>query len=222
MGVLGNSLQSSIGHKLIMALTGFVLIGFLVAHLSGNLLLYGGASPLNRYAEGLRQFGPILWALRAGLILSMILHIRSAWILTLRNRQAKPQGYVYKKSLKATIASKTMMLTGLVVLSFVIYHLAHLTFRWTHASEFAGLGPFDVYAMLILSFKSPWVTSFYCLSVVLLMLHLNHGVSSLFQTLGLYHSSMSPVIKMFGPLLSISLALGFLSIPVSIFLGFVG
>ena len=217
-----SSLQSSVGHKLIMALSGFVLVGFLLAHLSGNLLIYGGPELINRYAEGLRQLGAILWVLRAVTLLAVILHIRSALILTKRNREARPQDYAFKKSIKASYASKTMMMSGLVILSFIFYHLAHLTFRWTHAQEFAHLGPFDVYVMMILSFKSPLVTSFYCLSVVLLMIHLYHGMVSIFQTLGLNHSPLNPVIKTVGPLLSIGLAIGFISIPISVFLGLLG
>ena len=131
--------------------------------------------------------------------------------LTHYNRQAKPIGYHKQKPMGSTFSSRYMLLSGLVVLSFVAYHLAHLTFRWTH-KEFALLGDFDVYQMMVLSFKSPYVAGFYIVSICLLMMHLNHGVASLFQTLGLNHVKYNKLLKGFGPFLSISLAIGFISI----------
>ncbi|MBP6218189.1 MAG: succinate dehydrogenase cytochrome b subunit [Oligoflexales bacterium] len=212
---------SLVWKKLLMALSGIALVGFLVLHLSGNLLIYLGPKAINAYAERLEGLGPILWVMRIGLIAIAVLHIYTAICLTRRNRQARPRAYAMQKQIQSNMASRTMALSGLVVLSFVCYHLAHLTFRWTHAQAFAGLDEDDVYSMLILSFSSPWVSSFYCVSIVLLMTHLSHGISSFFQTLGLNHSKSYPIIRKAGPTLSLGLALGFLSIPVSIFFGLI-
>jgi succinate dehydrogenase / fumarate reductase cytochrome b subunit len=215
----GKVLQSTVAHKFIMAISGLLMVGFLVAHLSGNLLIYGGPQLINKYAEKLRDLGPLLWVMRLGLLAAVILHIRSACILTLNNRAAHQEKYVKKTHVKSNLASRTMMLTGFVVLSFVLYHLAHFTFRWTHREAFASLGEYQVYEMMLLSFKSPFVSGFYSLSVVLLMLHLYHGVVSFFQTLGVNSPQVNVAIKTVGPAVSIALGIGFLSIPVSIFLG---
>ncbi len=211
-------LLSSIGAKVLMALTGIALVGFLVAHLAGNLLVWAGPDAINEYARRLRDFLPVLWALRIGLLLSFVLHVVMAIRLTRLNRQAKPVSYAVKDPVDSSFASRSMMLSGLVVLSFILYHLAHLTFRWTHP-EFQDLGDYEVYKMMILSFRSPYVSGFYSIGVILLMVHLNHGLSSMFQTLGINHPKYSPLIKTSCASLSALLAIGFLSIPVGIFLG---
>ncbi len=213
--------RSSVGCKVVMALTGLGLVGFLCAHLAGNLLVFKGPEAMNHYARSLRDYLPILWVLRVGLVGMFMLHIASAIRLTQLNRKARPVEYAKKKNVQSTISSRTMMLSGTVVLSFVLYHLAHLTFRWTHP-EFQELGDFDVYQMLVMSFHSPYVAFFYCLSILLLMSHLHHGIVSLFQSLGLYHGGLQLVIRMAGAGLSVLLAAGFLSIPTAIFCGWIG
>ncbi len=218
---MGRLAQSAVFLKLTMALSGLVLIGFLLAHLAGNLLVFMGPEVLNAYASGLRNYGMLLWGARLSLLLALIVHIASAVILTKRNRQAKPKAYAKQKSVAATYASRTMMMSGLIILSFVCYHLAHLTFRWTHP-EFQQLADFDVYTMLTLSFRSVWVSFFYVLSIVLLMMHLSHGIGSFFQTLGLAHSeSTQKFFRALGPVFGFTLALGFISIPTSIFFGWI-
>lgn len=204
-----------------MAITGIVFVGFLFAHLAGNLLIFRGPTAINTYAAKLRELGPLLWFLRLGLLASVVLHVKAALALTLRNRSAKPVKYVKVHQVRSTFASRTMMLTGLVILAFVFYHLAHLTFRLTHSAEFAGLGDFDVYQMMVLSFRSPLVSLFYMVAIVLLVLHLNHGLVSLFQTLGIHSSVVNPIIRIVCPTISVILGVGFLSIPISIFMGWV-
>ena len=204
-----------------MALTGLGLVGFLCAHLAGNLLVFKGPEALNHYARSLRDYLPILWGLRLGLLSMVLIHIASAVRLTQLNRAARPIAYAKKKNVQSSLSARTMMLSGLVVLSFVLYHLAHLTFRWTHPA-FQELGDFDVYQMLVMSFQSPYVVFFYCLSIVLLMTHLHHGIVSLFQSLGLYHGGLQSLIHTTGVGLSLLLAVGFLSIPTAIFCGWIG
>ena len=196
------------------------MVGFLVAHLSGNLLVFAGPEAMNTYAEKLRDFLPVLWVLRIGLVVMVALHICSAVALTRRNRGARKNQYRSRSWQTTTWASRSMALTGLVILSFFLYHLAHLTFRWTHP-EFANLGPYDVYEMLLISFRSPVLTGFYCVSIILLMMHLSHGVTSFFQTLGMSHRQYKGLVNSIGPVLSTALGLGFLSIPAAILLGFV-
>lgn len=217
-------INSSIGLKTLMALSGLALVGFLVGHLSGNLLVFIGPEAINAYAKGLRDYLAVLWILRLGLIGSAVLHIYCGIKLTQLNRAAKPIKYTapsgYNSTVQASRASKSMILTGLVILSFLLYHLAHLTFRWTHP-EFAQLGHYEVYSMLMMSFQSPILVAFYCISVILLMMHLNHGIRSLFQTLGINHNRYNKLLDLFGPGLSTLLALGFLSIPLAIMFGIV-
>lgn len=220
MNWVNRTLNSSIGCKAVMAVTGIALVGFLLAHLLGNLLVFAGADAINQYAQKLREFLPILWAMRLGLVGFFLIHLFAAIKLTKINREAKPIKYRVKSNVKATFASRYMGLTGAVVLGFVLFHLAHLTFRWTHP-EFQNLGAYDVYSMLLASFQNPILALCYSLCIILLMLHLNHGISSLFQTLGLYNSKYTPWLRKFGPSISIFLGLGYLSIPLSIMIGFI-
>lgn len=220
MAWLVRFLNSSIGLKILMAISGLMLVGFLIGHLSGNLLVYAGPDAINNYARTLREYMPILWVLRVGTLFAFLIHVYTGIKLTRMNRAASSRAYQVNNPQKASLGSRTMALSGLVVLSFVLFHLAHLTFKWTHP-EFSVLGDYDVYSMLLVSFHSPVVSLFYIISVSLLMFHLNHGLTSLFQTLGLYHKKHSPMIRTVGPLFSSALALGFISIPLSIWLGFI-
>lgn len=212
-------MKSSVGCKMIMALTGLGMVGFLLAHLTGNLLVYKGPEALNAYAKMLHSYGGLLWFLRIGLIASFILHIYSAIRLTSLNRRQTPFKYHVKKS-QSSLASKTMMLSGLTVLSFIIYHLAHFTFWWTHP-EFMSLPKGDVYRAVIISFQSPFLSLFYAVSICLLMAHLVHGLKSFWRTMGLRHEKYNEALDKGSVALGTLLALGFLSIPVSVFLGFI-
>ena len=212
-------MKSSIGLKLAMALTGVFLVGFLFAHLSGNLLFFGGPSALNAYALMLHEHPAVLWGLRLGLIAAAVVHIWSALELTERNKRARPMAYSLKKVRQASFVSRSMVLSGVVILSFVLYHLAHFTFKWTHAKEFSALNPSDVHQMIMLSFSSPLVSLFYILSVCTVMLHLNHGISSIFRTLGLTSKKNHSLFRNLGLGVSLILTIGFCSIPLSVFLG---
>lgn len=203
-----------------MAISGIAMVGFLLAHLAGNLLVYAGAEAINSYAERLRDFPLVLWVARIGLIIAVGLHIYSSIKLTRINNMARPQKYVDRNWQVTKLSSRTMFLTGLIILSFIGYHLAHLTFRLTHP-QFFELGPYDLYQMLIISFHSPIVTGFYVLSIVLLMMHLSHGITSMFQTLGIRHKNIQTGVRTIGPFLATFLGIGFISIPVAILLGFV-
>jgi succinate dehydrogenase / fumarate reductase cytochrome b subunit len=220
MSWLKQTLGSSIGGKFIVAVTGLGLVGFLVAHVSGNLLIFAGREALATYAEGLRKFPQLLWAMRIGLIAMTVLHVGFAIKLNLASKAARPVAYVKKSYRRATFASRTMVYTGLLVLFYVIYHLFHFTWRTTNA-EIAALGPWDVYDMLIIAFSDPLQAWAYIAAMVVLGLHLSHGVSSLFQTLGFNHPKYNLVIRCAGPATGIAVAAAYISIPVAVMLGIV-
>ena len=128
MHLLPRPVRSSLGKKYVMAVTGVLLIGFVLAHMAGNLLVYLGPDALNSYAAALKAKPYLLWPARVGLVLLFLLHLYVAFRLTYENYAARPQGYVYERTLQASFASRHMMLTGLVLLAFIVYHLAHFTF----------------------------------------------------------------------------------------------
>lgn len=211
--------SSSVALKLGMALTGIVLAGFVCVHLAGNLLLYFGPTVLNAYAKSIHDAHFLLWPLRAVLLCSLVLHLTFGITLQIRNKQAAGR-YVQKRYRAATFSSRKMLLTGSVVLCFVLYHLAHFTLRITDA-RFAQLGHTDVYQMLVLSFQSPLVTFFYVLAMLFLGIHLQHGLSSLFQTLGLNGRRYDRPLTIVGRTLAWLLMLGNMSLPLSVYLGLV-
>ena len=207
--------NSSIGSKSVVALTGLAMVGFIVAHLSGNLLIFAGPQAINAYSEWLHSKGSLLWVARLGLLAMVGLHIYFTIKLNLHNKNARPVQYAKKTYTKAKTTSRSMVLSGLVLLSYILYHLAHFTFRVTNP-EFAQS---DVYTMLVSSFRSPFVALSYVVGMLLLGAHLSHGISSLFQTLGLNHSKYNSLIRVIGPALGALLSIGFISIPVSVLLG---
>ena len=180
-------LGSSIGRKIVMAVTGIILVGFVLGHLAGNLQVYlpNGREAMNAYGEFLRHFlhGSGLWIARLVLLAAVILHIWAATSLTLSNRAARAVGYRERTWTESTYASRTMRWSGVIVLAFVIYHLLHFTFGTVHPSFVPG----DVYHNFITGFQSVPVSLFYIVAMVLLALHLRHGVWSMCQTLGLSH-----------------------------------
>ena len=219
-GWLSRTLCSSLGRKYIVALTGLAMVGFLVAHLSGNLLIFAGPEAMTIYAEGLRKFPVILNLLRAGLAVMAIAHVFFAIQLNLENKAARPQAYQVKNYKAASWASRQMVITGLLILFYILYHLAHFTWRITN-EEIGALGHYDVYQMLVMSFGDPVQAITYILAMVLTGVHLTHGVSSLFQTLGINHPKYNCCIRKLGPAVGILIAGGFISIPLAVMLGIV-
>jgi succinate dehydrogenase / fumarate reductase, cytochrome b subunit len=178
---------SSIGRKIVMAVTGVILVGFVLGHLAGNLQIYlpNGRALMNAYGEFLRHFlhGAGLWIARAVLLAAVVLHIWAATSLTLTSRAARNVGYRERTWTESTYASRTMRWSGVIVLAFVIYHLLHFTFGTVHPDFIPG----DVGHNFIVGFQNPWVSLFYVIAMVLLCMHLWHGVWSMCQTLGLSH-----------------------------------
>ncbi|MFK7872895.1 MAG: succinate dehydrogenase cytochrome b subunit [Oligoflexales bacterium] len=213
-------LTSSVGCKMIMALTGLIMLGFLFAHLAGNLLVFAGRDALRAYASGLRDILPILNILRFGLIGGIALHIWAAIRLRRISQKASPHAYQVKSVVKASRSSRSMAFTGGTILLFIGYHLAHLTFRWTHP-EFQGFDTFDIYPMIIASFQNPFLSLFYLVSISCVMIHLSHGITSFFQTMGYSHPDHQKMINCLGPATSGLLWVGYASIPLSILSGLI-
>ncbi len=216
--------QSSIGKKLIVAVTGIVLVGFLLGHLSGNLLMYVGAEAFNAYAEFLHTMlhGAGVWIARIVLLTCLVLHVTATICLVRQNRAAKGKGYEKDETSVASGSSRIMIWSGLTILAFVVFHLLHYTVRVD--SELAALGGNpdahgnnnDAYAMVILGFKTWYVSLFYIISISLLCSHLSHGVASIFQTLGLRTRKNAGLINSLAKGYTAIIWIGFVSIPVAV------
>jgi succinate dehydrogenase / fumarate reductase cytochrome b subunit len=209
--------RSSIGKKMIVAVTGVVLVAFIVGHLLGNLQIFLGPDWVNSYAEHLRELGPLLWIIRGFLLINVLLHIFFTISLAIENRRARPVRYKRKDHVKATFASRSMALSGLVVLAFILYHLAHFTVRVTDP-RFLLLNRYDVYSMMVYGFQNYFVSGFYVLGMFLLALHLSHGTSSFFQSLGLNDKKLTPRLAAAGRIFAWLIFLGYTSIPVAVLL----
>lgn len=210
---------SSVGTKVIMTVTGVALFGFVFAHLTGNLLLYAGEETFNLYAAKLQSLGPLLWVARIGLLFVAVAHVASAIRLTQMNKAARPMPYMKSATVQASLASRTMAITGGWVFFFILYHLAHFTFRKVHIFDMPN--PESVFQIVVSSFQQPAVSLLYIVSVLLMGGHLSHGLSSMFQSIGFNHPSLSPAIRKITPILAWGWALGFVSIPVSCLLGII-
>ena len=214
MGWLFRSLNSSIGKKFVMAITGVSLISFLVIHLAGNFTLYFGPEAFNGYVQALDIVKPIIRIVEVILALIFILHIINAIRLYIENWKANPQTYAVNASGKnSTIYSRTMIWTGTIVFIFLVLHLATMwySFNFGHSPDPGHLNYFNV---LVEWFQSPIYAIVYVIAVIMLGFHLNHGFQSAFQTFGWNHAKYFDMIKKLGTLVSLVFALGFASFPI--------
>lgn len=224
MNPLTRLLNSSIGKKWLMALTGAVLVLFALGHMVGNLQIFLGSEVLNHYAKLLHASQELLWGVRLGLLGCAVIHIWMAIWLTIDNRRARPQKYEDKKPVDATLASRMMGVSGTIVLIFIVFHILHFTTRdvFPEFKEFKtmldGDEVHDVYRMVIAGFSNVWVSLFYILGVGLLCMHLSHGIQSLFHTLGLVNKGYQPIIDWAGKILSIIIFVGMSIVPIAILL----
>jgi succinate dehydrogenase / fumarate reductase, cytochrome b subunit len=214
--------RSSVGKKMIVAVTGIVLIAFVIGHLLGNLQIFLGPDWVNSYAEHLRALGPLLWAIRIFLLVNVLLHIFYTISLAIENRRARPVHNKRKDYVKATFSSRYMAMSGLIVLAFILYHLAHFTVRVTDPRflllKADPLNRYDVYSMMVYGFQNIFVSAFYVLAMFLLALHLSHGTSSFFQSLGLNDEKLAPRLAAAGRILAWLIFVGYTSIPVAVLL----
>jgi succinate dehydrogenase / fumarate reductase cytochrome b subunit len=215
-------LFSSIGKKTVVAVTGIVLVLFVIGHMLGNLTVFFGPDTINAYAMHLRDLGPLLWVVRLVMLATVVTHIWFTMLVWKENLAAHPQKYAVFAPMKTTIFARTMRLTGLIVLAFVAFHVAHFTLFLVNPSyagfhtDLHGQQVHDVYRMVIVGFRNPFVSLFYIFSLALVAFHLSHGIGSLFQTLGLTDKNLRPIYDIGAPILAWVLFVGYISIPVSV------
>jgi succinate dehydrogenase / fumarate reductase cytochrome b subunit len=271
MSLLLVPVRSSIGQKYVMAVTGLLLTGFVIGHMIGNLLIYAGPDALNSYAAALKDRPALLWPARLGLLAVFLVHLFLAFRLAWQNKKARPVGYSqHQRTAQANWASQHMLLTGVVLLLFILYHLAHFTFgavksadhqlalssgpgddRWvpvhknyldlaeikhpgqrhyvpapevslTNALVRGRDARHDVYSMVVSGFRNPWITGSYVLAMLFLALHLWHGGSSWFQSLGINAPRWDWLTRGFGPFIATLVFAGNCSMPLAVLLGLVG
>ncbi|MHC4514326.1 MAG: succinate dehydrogenase cytochrome b subunit [Planctomycetota bacterium] len=228
MSWLAHFYRSSIGSKVVMSVTGVLLLLFLIGHLAGNLLVYAGRDTINDYAEFLKHNPLLVWGARSGLLVVFLLHVVTSIRLSLANRAARPERYVYMDTVQASMASRYMLLSGALVLFYVVYHLLHFTLGVTDTELFHleqrmpdGRVRHDVFAMVVKSFQNDLVVAVYVAANLLLAWHLSHGISSLFQSLGVRSARFTPIIETGGFWLAALIGAGYMSIPLSIRLGLI-
>ena len=219
---------SSIGKKWIVALTGLVLVAYVLGHLAGNLQIFlPNKARINAYGAFLHGLGPLLWAIRAFLLACLVIHIVTTIQLAIENRRARPDRDEGARYRKATWEGRSMVMSGLIVLCFVIFHILHFTTN-TIRPDFANLREtlpdgterHDVFRMVVLGFQQPAASCFYILGMILLCMHLSHGFGSVVQTLGLNSSRLEPVLVNGGRLLAVIICLGYIAIPIAVMTGF--
>ncbi|MBI3072454.1 MAG: succinate dehydrogenase cytochrome b subunit [Deltaproteobacteria bacterium] len=215
MGWIGRFWGSSIGKKAVMAVTGVILFGFLIGHMIGNLLVFGGPEKLNSYAMSIQNSAVLLWGVRGLLLVSVVLHIIAMIALTRQNRAARPVKYEHPSTVRATLYAKTMRLSGLLLLAYIIYHLLHFTLGKLHPNFIEG----DAYHNMIEGFKQVPVSIGYIVAMICVGLHLRHGVWSLFQSVGLNHPRINKFREVFAALFAAILVLGNISMPVAVMAG---
>jgi succinate dehydrogenase / fumarate reductase, cytochrome b subunit len=216
---------STVGKKIVMAVSGVILIGFVVGHMIGNLKVYQGPEAFNHYAEGLRTFGDpffganqLLWIIRIVLLAAVLVHIIAATQLTLHSRKARAVGYrKYDNDLSFSYASRTMVWGGIIILAFVVFHLLHLTTGDVHP-DFV---PHDAYRNFVVGFSSVPVSVAYIAAMIPLGLHLYHGFWSMLQTLGVSSSSFNRVRRPIAAFLAVIVVVGNISFPVAVLTGLV-
>lgn len=212
--------RSSVGKKVVVAVTGVIGIGFLILHVLGNLLVFRGPDAINGYSRFLQSTGELLWFARAILVVSVILHVIAAYQLTIQNRAARPIGYARRESQVATIASRTMRWGGALLLIFIVLHILHFTTGTLRPARSFVEG--DVFANVVTSFRIWWVVLFYFVAMIALGAHIYHGAWSSMRTVGVTQPSGDPMKRRVALVLALFLWLGFSLVPVAIFFGIVG
>jgi succinate dehydrogenase / fumarate reductase, cytochrome b subunit len=210
---------STVGKKIVMAVTGIILFAFVIGHLLGNLQVFEGPAKLNAYGAFLHSIGEFLWPVRIVLLIAVTLHIVATVQLALLKKRARPIEYSVKKAIASSYASRTMYWSGPIVLAFIIFHLLHLTAGYIHPGAAYIEG--DVYHNVVSGFQVWWVSLSYIVAVSLLGLHLRHGLWSMFQTLGIHQPQYTLRFKKAAMVIALLITLGYISIPISVLLGLV-
>ena len=206
--------HSTIGKKVVMAATGLIMVGFVIAHMLGNLQVFVGPERMNAYAAFLKSTGELLWVARAVLLLAVVLHIIAAVQLTRIDRAARTVSYARSDPQASTVASRTMRWGGVALLLFIVFHLLHFTTGTIRPAPFSHA---DVYANVIGGFRVWWVTAIYVAAMVALALHLYHGTWSSFRTLGLSRPAPNPFRRRAAVVVTLLVWLGFMVVPLAVF-----
>jgi succinate dehydrogenase / fumarate reductase cytochrome b subunit len=209
--------RSLVGKKVVMAITGVVLFVFVVGHLLGNLQIFEGPERVNAYARFLKSTGELLWAVRAMLLVALLLHIWAAIGVSLASKRARPIGYAEKRDIETGYAARTMIWSGPLLFLYVVYHLMMFTFLTTGP----GYSPTDVYRNEILAFRQPAITAVYVFAMVLLGMHLYHGAWSMLHTLGISNPRYRRLRRLAAPAVAIAVTAGYIVIPLAVFVGVV-
>jgi succinate dehydrogenase / fumarate reductase cytochrome b subunit len=212
-----------------MAVSGFVMVLFVIGHLAGNLQIFLGPEAINRYGHFLQSNPELIWPARVVLLLMIVLHIWSAVRLSQENKAARPVAYTTYNPVASSYASRTMLMSGLIILAFIIYHLLHFTAQVQYInltdknfSDFVDPEKrHDIYRMMVVGFSNLWVSIFYIIGIGLLCLHLSHGISSMFQSIGWKNRAYGPLLDKIAYYAAAIIFLGYISIPLSILFGFV-
>jgi succinate dehydrogenase / fumarate reductase cytochrome b subunit len=239
---LGPLVRSSVGAKFVVGITGLLITGWVIGHLAGNLKIFAGRDALNAYALWLKDLGPLLWIARIGLLTLFVIHIGFALWLKKRSVDARPRRYAYEDTVQASRASRTMVLTGLLVLTYILFHLAHFTFGWVKGAtlpdgrlvsyhelreiNFDTNDPdrerHDVYNMVIAGFRNPAVSLLYLAAMAVLLLHLSHGIGSVFQTFGVNGPRLQPLITLLSWGVALAIVGGNCLMVLAVWLGWIG
>jgi succinate dehydrogenase / fumarate reductase, cytochrome b subunit len=207
--------DATIGKKVMMAVTGVILFGYVLGHMLGNLQIFAGRQMINDYAHFLHSHEGALWAARVVLLASVVLHIVASVQLWILNNKARPVAYVRKRDVPASYAARTMKWSGPIIAAFVIFHVLHLTTGDIVPLYQGAPDSPDAYNNVITGFQHPAISIFYIVAVVLLSMHLYHGLWSMFQSMGVNHPRYTPRLKRFAAIFAVLIAVGYISIPVA-------
>jgi succinate dehydrogenase / fumarate reductase, cytochrome b subunit len=213
--------DTTIGKKVLMALSGLVLFGFVVGHMLGNLQVILGPDAFNAYAVGMHANMLLLWIARIVLLGSVVTHIVMAMQLIARSGEARPVPYRVTKYGRTTYAALTMKVSGFTLLFFILYHLAHFTFPGVAMGAYEHQSYHHAYTNFVNGFSIPWVVALYILAMVSLGFHLYHGSYSLFRTLGVVHPKRDRTLRALAQTVALFVTLGNISLPLTVLFGLV-
>jgi succinate dehydrogenase / fumarate reductase, cytochrome b subunit len=211
----GRFWSSTIGKKVVMAVTGIVLVGYILAHVTANLLIFAGPSAIDAYAAKLRALPILLWTVRGVLLVSVGLHVVAAAQLAVRARVARPTPYRRFDPQASSAPARTMRWGGVALLFFLIYHILHFTTGQAH-TDFVHLAP---YHNVTTAFRVWWVAAIYVAAMIALAMHLYHGTWSMFQTLGIEHARVNAARRRLATVIAVLVPLGFVSVPIAVLFG---
>jgi succinate dehydrogenase / fumarate reductase cytochrome b subunit len=217
--------RSTIGKKVIMAVSGLILVGFVIVHMVGNLQEFIGPAKMNGYSAFLKSTGELLWLVRLVLFTALVLHVLMAYQLTRIKAKARPIGYQQRTPQVSTIASRSMRWGGVLLLAFIVFHILHMTTGTVFPvasrpdAQYPAFSQTNVYGNVIAAFRNPVVTAVYVVAMLFLLLHLFHGAWSSVRTLGLARPSIHPLERRISTVIAVVVWLGFTAVPIAVLLG---